>query len=278
MDRRSAIRAIALLVVLLVVSIVPLVAYPLSYADHRPASEAFRVAEPASDHRVSATIVADGEPVLDVDGRVVVGGPRYVRIREPGAGVTTERYRNASGDGTVYTRYRLDRSQLDRRLESLEDDPDRTVRRVERDGGTATIVTTARDPNADLAAGLYGAASVVATQLRLAGYARSEDADSADRDVRVLRPRDGWYDGTRPYRLSGTAGTVRLDPGTGVLLSADVRWTLTRNTPTYAHYMLNRRHATTQRIEYEHRTGDVVVDRPDWVARTQAVGKSETDA
>jgi hypothetical protein len=111
--------------------------------------------------------------------------------------------------------------------------------------------------------------SVVTTQLRLARYepvdGTARTPNDAERDSQELRPRNGWYDGSRSYRLTDTSGTVRVEAGTNELESATVRWDLTRNTDTYLHYLLNSRHTVTQRVTYRYETDDVSVETPDWV-------------
>ena len=111
------------------------------------------------------------------------------------------------------------------------------------------------------------------TQLRLASYEPADGTarppDDAERDSQELQPQNGWYDGSRSYRLTNTSGTVRVEPGTNELDSATVQWDLTRNTDTYLHYLLNRRHSVTQRVTYQHETDDVSVDTPEWVESTR---------
>jgi hypothetical protein len=261
---RRLLQAVAVALIALNLVVVGMVAYPLSEMDHRPAAESFEH-EGGEQYRVAANVTTDGTTSLAVEGAVTTSGERYVMIQEET--VRTEQYQTDSG--AVYTRTVVTGEQADRVLEHVRSDPDRELVETSRDGETVTVVSVVDDPEADLADELAGAVSVVTAQLRLASYERVDGTartpDDVERDSQELRPRNGWYDGSRSYRLTDTSGTVRVESGTNELVSATVQWDLTRNTDTYLHYLLNRRHTVTQRVTYQYETGDVSVETPDWV-------------
>lgn len=266
MNLRAAAVAVCAVLLGVNVALVALVVVPVPERDHRPADEAFEVGA-ADSYRLTAAITVDGETVLAVDGAVARSGERFVRTVEES--VTSEQYRNGT-DGPTYTRLVLDGGAADRRLRQLRDDPDREVVDTERDGETLTVVTVTEAPQS--AVYPSGAASVVATELRLAAYER---VGSTDGGARVLRPESGWYEGRRPYRLGDATGEVVVDPATDILVSADVRWRLTRGTQTYAHYLLHRPSAVTETVTYEYRPGNVSVSRPGWVDDAGSGGSRE---
>lgn len=272
MDRRSLAVAAAVVLLAINLTLVVSVAYPFSEKQPRPASEAFHPpGTGAGAYHLSASIETDGETTLEVEGAAEASGERYVRIVQEDAIV--ERYRPPDGSvpddaapddaGPEYARYVVDATSFDDRLQRLESDPGREVVASERDGDAATIVTFEENPDADAGDELSGAASVVATQLRLVQYSTVESGDRHGRSV--LRPTDGWYEGTEPYRIAGASGTVEVDDGTGVVYAATVRWDLTRGTRTSLHYLMNRDATVSQEISFEYRTDDVDVDPPDWV-------------
>lgn len=261
---RRLLQAVAVALVAFNLVIVAMVAYPLSEMDPRPAAESFEH-EGGEQYRVAANITTDGTTSLSVEGAVTTSGERYVKIEEEN--VRTEQYQNDSG--TVFTRTVVTGEQADRFLEHVRSNPDREIVEMNRDGETVTVVSVDDDPETDLADELPGTVSVVTTQLRLARYEPAERADRTSADAestsQELRPQNGWYDGSRSYRLTNTSGTVRVEPGTNELESATVRWDLTRNTDTYLHYLLSSRHTVTQRVTYRYETDDVSIETPDWV-------------
>ncbi|MDR5673515.1 hypothetical protein RH858_10225 [Halalkaliarchaeum sp. AArc-GB] len=257
-----------LVVVALVVGnvlLVASVAYPVSEAEPRPAAEAFE--SPVSDeYHLLATIVTDGESTLEIDGAVAASGERYVRTVQ--GETVVERYQPNGTSGPEYARYVVDESEADARMQQF-DDENLEVLTHRGNGESVTITTVDADPSTDGGDRLAGAASVVATQLRLVQYDTVDhDAVAGNDDspeIRTLRPESGWYAGEQSYRISDAEGTVEIDPETSVLVAADVRWELTRGTETSLHYLLNRDATVSQEVTYEYRTENVSVDRPDWV-------------
>ena len=258
-SRRRALLAVAVALAVLNLALVSVVAYPLSERDPRSAKAAFDQPD-GEQYRVEATLRNDGEVTLAVEGVVSASGQRYVRIRQPT--VVTEQYQPDGAEGRQFTRTVVDRPQAERLLEQIESDDDRDVRRTQWDGDTLTVVSVTSEPGADLVESLPGSVSVVTGQLRLANYRRVE----AERDRRDrLRPRPGWYRGSDPYRLTDVSGSVTVESGTNAIYAANVTWDLTRNTETYAHYLVNRRNAVTQRVTYRYEAGTASVDEPEWV-------------
>jgi hypothetical protein len=253
-NRHHAIVAGAALV--LVGVAVGLVAVPLTEMEPRPPAQAFEVGG-APAYGVAGNISVEGNVVLGVDGVVNDSGASRVRILEEN--VVSERYRGHDAD-VEYRRFVLEPGRSDRLLATVEDDPERTVLAVDCRDETVRVVvasneTTPFDPP--------GAAAVVLTELQLAAYERVDSGDGADR--RLLRPRSGWYESRRSYRLTGATGRVIRSPKSNVVHSADVTWNQTVGTETYAHYLLRRNETVEKRIQYRYRPGEVTVERPAWV-------------
>jgi hypothetical protein len=251
--RYSAIVAGAALVL---VGVVGLLAVPFSEKEPRPPEQSFEVGEDEA-YRVVGNISVDDRVVLGVDGVVNESGASRVRIVE--SDVSSESYRGVDAD-VEYRQLVVDADQVERRLTTLEDDPDHTMVDFECGDGTGRIVTVT---NATDRPDPTGAAAVVLTELRLAAYERVGSTD--ERGRRVLRPRSGWYESRRSYRLAGGSGQVTLSPGSNVVRSADVAWKRTTGTETYLHYLLLRDATIQKRIQYRYLPGEVDVERPAWV-------------
>ncbi|QCJ46799.1 hypothetical protein [Haloprofundus sp. MHR1] len=257
MNKRALALSTIVLLVVVNATMGSLALYPFSERDHRPVEDAFVVDEP-DEYAVDARLAVDGETVVSVEATISDTEGRYTRhVSEE---VVTESYQNATSD-TIHTRSVFTGESAERRVRHLRDNPDRTVVSEEWEGETVTVVSVAREPGDELDPS--GAASVVTRTLLLSTYDRVSSAD--EQGLRVLRPQNGWYNGSRSYRLTDVSGEVRFDPTTDVIHSADVEWTLADGTPTYAHYLLVRDDAVTQEISYEYRDHGIRVDTPDWV-------------
>jgi hypothetical protein len=268
--RRGAVGAIATLV--LVAVAVGLVAVPLTEMEPRPPDRSFEVGD-APSFRVAGNISVDGRVVLGVESVVNESGASSVRVVEEN--VVSEWYRGRDAD-VEYRRLVLEVDRTGRRVAALEDDPDVTVLSVECGSETASVVSMT---NATPQPNPPGAAAVVLTELRLAAYERVDAPD--ERGRRILRPRSGWYDGRRSYRLTGASGRVVLPPESTVVHSADVTWNQTIGTETYAHYLLGRNTTIEKTIRYRYRPVDLHVERPAWVedvAEGEGTTGSDPDA
>jgi hypothetical protein len=120
-----------------------------------------------------------------------------------------------------------------------------------------------------------GSASVFVNSLMIAGY----ESDRTERDgVRTDEARGGWYEGSRPYRITGATGTVRVDPETMAVRSANVSWDLTVPAGSLAEYALvsvTSNATTNQWITFDYRPDATSIDRPTWV--TEAVQAHNKD-
>lgn len=258
---RGSIAALAVVCLALVGSVI----YPVTTADPHVASpqdERFAVGD-ADAFRASGTIVVEGERVLAFEGAVAADGEWYQRVEEPT--VTSETY-HSPGDGPVYERIAVESSEHAEALrEAVADDPDRELLRQGRDGDRMTLVVAKNDSTA--AEPVSGTASVFVRSLFVAGY---EAAGTGSPGVTVYEPRDGWYRGTRPYRITAASGEVRVDADTGAVRTANVSWDVTKPAGTYARYVLVSLAGdgqTTRRITVEFRPGEPEIERPTWVPR-----------
>ncbi|WP_224448300.1 hypothetical protein [Haloprofundus salilacus] len=268
MNKRFLAVSVVVLLVVVNATMISFVLYPFSERGHRPVEEAFVVGE-SDEYAVDAKLTVDGDPIVSVEAVVSDSEGRYMRYVSEGA--VTESYQNATTD-MIRTRSVFTGEKADQRVQRIRDDPDRTIVNEEREGGTVSVVSVVEDPGYEL--NPSGAASVVVRTLLLASYDRVDATDK--RGLRVLRPQSGWYNGSRSYRLTDASGEMRFDPATNVIHSANIEWTLTTDTQTYAHYLLSRNSAVTQEVSYEYREEEIRVDAPDWAddAATAARGDS----
>ena len=223
-------------------------AYPISERDHRPASAAFEIPD-GEPFEVRAAITVDDELVLEVAGAETADGERYMRVVE--RNTTVERYQ-ADQNATTCTRYVDTVPRSEQREELLREDPDEEIIDVEDDGDQRVIVTVA-DAGTAVEWDARTAATVVTTELRLAAYEPIDASATAAADRRVLAPQSGWYDGSESYRLTETAGEVRIDDSSDAIVAADVRWDETPGTRSYLHYLANRDATITKEISFKHR-------------------------
>lgn len=261
MDDRTArwlIGALGACCLVLVASVV----YPVTLAEphaSRPAADRFEVGD-APAYRASGSIVVDGETVLRFAEVVTADGQRYGFVED--GDVRSERYQSTP-NGTVLSRLELPRSDADRRRAEFAASDDVELVREVRSGDRVAFVLE-RPPTA-LPDGVSGAASVVVRSLYVPAYGLREEEDGG---VAVYEPRDGWYDGSDPYRITGASGTVRVDADTNAVRSARVAWDATSAAGTYAEYVLARvtgDDPTTYELSFEFDAGDATVDRPTWV-------------
>jgi hypothetical protein len=234
-----------------------------------PAEERFTVGHTdVGAYRASGRIIVDGEERLAFDGVVTADGERYQSLREEG--VRSEQYQ-ASPNATVYERLEMDDEADAEQLKNqvLEDE----ARRLLSEESTAEGVTLVVASNGtDVADEISGSASVIVRSLHVTRY---EQVDGTATETAVYEPRNGWYEGTRPYRITDASGTVRTDADTAAVESASVSWAVTDPAGSYAEYALARLTGPAPRVyetTYELVPGDSDLDRPAWVdeARTES--------
>jgi hypothetical protein len=264
MESRTA-GAIVGVLALCCLALVLAAVYPGGTADPHaaaPAEERFTVGDADVDaYRASGRIVVDGEERLAFDGVVTADGERYQSLREEG--IRSERYQ-ASPNATVYERLEIDDEADAERLKNqiLEDETRRLLEEETTMDGVTLVVAS---NGTDVAAEIPGSASVIVRSLHVTRYER---ADGESAETTVYEPRNGWYEGTQPYRITDASGTVRTDADTAAVESASVSWAVTDPAGSYAEYALARLTGPDPRvyeISYEFAPGDVNLDRPAWV-------------
>lgn len=261
MDRRAAwvlIAALAAVCVGLVLS----VAYPFNTAEPHALSDSTERFSVGDTDAFNATgrFLADGEETLAFEGAVAADGAWYERVGEEH--VTSWKYYPGSGE-TVYWRVRItgrDRAHEFRR--SVTGDADRDLLETERAGNRTTLVFTATGD--DGSEPVSGTASVFVNGLGIVGYER---AGSDGAGLRTFEPKSGWYEGSRPYRITGATGAVDVNDEMTVR-SANVSWDLTEPAGSLAEYVLvtvASDATTTQRVEFDYTPGATPIERPTWV-------------
>ena len=266
MDRRTA-RVLTGVLALCCLALVFAAVYPLTTASphsENPVDERFSVPESA-EYRATGAVVVDGTTALEFDGAVTADGGRYHFVDE--GDVRTEQYQ-ASPTSPVYSRIVVEGDgSTDRRLDRIQSDTDRELLRENRTGETVTFVV--REGSGDVAAAVSGTASVVVRSLYVTGYERKADQS---REVNVYGPRDGWYEGTEPYRITAATGEVRTAADTTAVRSAAVTWNQTRPAGTYAEFGLVRLTSDapkTYDLSFEFDPGETTVNRPAWVTEAR---------
>lgn len=266
MRRRPAGVLIGLLVVLCIV-LVFAVLYPFTMASPHASthpSDRFTAGEPAA-FSANGSIVVDGRVVLAFDGVVTADGAWYQRVEEPG--VVAETYQHAPA-GTIYHRLTIaDRSDATQRREQISANPDLDLVREERDDDRVTLVF--EEHATDTTQPVSGTAAVFVNSLAVASY----EATATRSSTTVYQPQSGWYDGSRPYRLTGATGEVHANAATHVVTSANLSWATTTPAGTYAEYVLvtlTSDNPTTHRITYEFEPGETDLERPTWAGDTNA--------
>jgi len=264
MKHRTAAVLIGLLVVLcLVLSIT----YPFTTATPHatnPHGERFTVGN-ADTYRATGEIAVEGEVKLAFEGVVAPDGSWYQKVVEDN--VTSEAY-YSSGDGTIYRRYRitgLDQTKQFR--ERITEDEDEALLRENKAGNRTTFLV--EETTANATEPVSGTASVFVNELSLVRYA---DGGSDSSAVTLYEPRSGWYDGRQMYRITDPSGTVRANPDTHVVRSANVSWETTTPAGSYAEYTLvslTTDDPTARTITFEFDPGDDDLEQPAWVTETE---------
>jgi hypothetical protein len=232
---------------------------PFTTADPHAAKapdERFRVGD-ADAFSAEGRIVADGEAALAFDGVVTADGAWYQRVVEPS--VTAVEYYPGTGDTVVRQLRITGRERAERYRERIAEDAARALVGDETDGIRVTFVV--EQNNTDPSEPVSGTASVIVNSLFSTRYERT-GSDSAS--VTACEPRSGWYGGQAPYRITGPRGTVRANPSTLVVTSANVSWKVTRPAGSFAEYVLVRAASgapTDRRIAYEYTPGEAEVER-----------------
>jgi hypothetical protein len=226
-----------------------------------PAEERFTVGDVDADaYRASGRIVVDGEERLAFDGVVTADGERYHSLQE--AGVRSEQYQ-ASPNATVYERLEIgDESDAERLKNRILDDEGRRLLGEESTADGVSLVVASN--GTDVADEIPGSASVIVRSLHVTRYERVGGGPG----TAVYGPRNGWYEGTRPYRITDASGAVRTDADTAAVESASVSWAVTDPAGSYAEYALARLTGSDPRVyevSYEFAPGDSDLDRPAWV-------------
>ena len=262
MDRRTA-RLLNGVLALCCLAIVFAAVCPFSTASPHaanPVDARFTVPE-SDEYRATGAIVVDGETALEFEGAVTADGGRYQFIDE--GTVRTEQYQASPGD-PVYSRIVVEEDDsTDRQRDHIQRDPDQELLRENRTGETVTFILKG-EPR-DMVDAISGTASVVVRSLYVTGYERKADEPQ---DANVYKPRNGWYDGTEPYRVTGATGDVQTAADTTAVRSATVAWDQTRPAGTYAEFGLVRLTSDAPRtydLSFEFDSGETTVNQPAWV-------------
>lgn len=248
------------------------VGYPFSFAEPHAAKapdDRFTVGD-ADAFSASGRIVSDGETVLAFDGVVTADGAWYERVVEPN--VTTRKYYPGTGETVARHVQITGQDRADQYREQIREDGDRDLVRTDRDGPNTTFVVTLT--GTDGSEPVSGSASVFVNSLMTVGYDRSS-TDTGTVSTHV--PRGGWYEGRRPYRITGASGSVRANPETMAVRSANVSWALTVPAGSFAEYTLVTvvgKASTTREISFEYTPGQATIDRPGWVPHKNRSGSS----
>ena len=281
MKRRTAgvlMGVLALVSLALVLSVL----YPFTTADPiaaNPPEERFVVGD-VDAFEVTASLVADGETVIALDGVATADGGWYQRVAE--AGVVVEAYQ-ARADAPVYVRETVtaaDPERVEQRLASVAANEDSDLVCEDRDGDRVTFLV--KRNGTDETQPVAGSASVFVNNLLLTEYEATGVSSSG---VSVYRPESGWYESRATYRITNVSGEVRADADTHVVESAAVSFDMTGNVETYAGYVLARSFGdapTWTRLTYEFEPGDGDLERPAWVDDAEAAldrrpGESRSD-
>ena len=262
MDRRTA-RLLNGVLALCCLALVFAAVYPFSTASphsENPVDSQFAVPE-ADEYRATGAIVVEGKTALKFEGAVTADGRRYQSVDE--GAVRTEQYQ-AAPDGPVYERIIVDgRNSIDQRRAQIRSDTDRELLRENRTEGAVTFIVNGE--SGDIADDINGTASVVVRSLYATGYEREADDSQG---ATVYKPKNGWYEGTEPYRVTGATGEVRTAPDTTAVRSATVTWEQTVPAGTYAESALVRLTSDAPRtydLSFEFESGQATVNRPAWV-------------
>lgn len=237
--------------------------YPITPSEPHAAtipSDRFTVSN-ADEYSVTGRIVIDRNRKLAFEGVVTAEGAWYQKVKEPN--LTSEKYHPSSTE-TVYERLRTTkRDRAGRIREQITEDTDRKLVRENRDGDRFAFVVTQN--TTEHSEPVSGTASVFIRSLSVAGYeTHGADASSAT----VYKPQSGWYGESEPYRISKASGTLRADPDTHAVKSANVSWAVTEPAGTYAEYVLLRltsEHPTAHEITFEFNSNNTRLERPNWV-------------
>lgn len=273
MDRRTA-GAISLALGVVCVAMLLSVAYPFSFAEpDRPLSEdrAGPLAD-ADEFHLTANRTEDGELAHGMEAAVSADGARFRRT------VTSDSTKEVYQPSPTAPRYvqlvTTDEGLAEGWRSSSERDATEHLIAESRQGDEVRLLLVLND-SFDVADGVPGTfESNAAVHLG----PDSERVEGPDGTVR-LEPRDGWYRirglaERYHYRITDASGSVELDPSTGGVLSADVSWTRTSETPTYAHYLAAD--GVRKRVRYDVDVGATSVEEPDWVAELRSERRSQS--
>ena len=239
------------------------VVYPVSPSTPQ-ASQASGEAFSVGDHdnfSVSAEITVDGDPGLRLTGTVSRDGPRYRRVVDSGS--TAEAYQ-AGPNETVYERYTIHKeSVVDSHREAITGADDRTMLR-QTDTAEGAVFVVRVNESFEFADELSGTASLFVSGMGTTSY----DQVGRPSGTTIYEPQNGWFNGSRAYRITNASGEVRVDSETGVVDSGSVAWNLTEPADSYAHERFARLFSDQperHRIDYEFETAGSNMSRPAWV-------------
>jgi hypothetical protein len=230
-----------------------------------PPDEQFTVSA-AESYRAMGDIVVDGEVKLAFEAVETATGERYLVVEEPG--VRSEHYQS-SPNASVYERIAVEHGDAERLRGEITGDEDRRL--LWKNRTRERVVFVVEENTTDLSRSLTGPASVVVRSLHVASYESGGDSSNAS----VYEPRNGWYDGTEPYRVTAASGEVRTRTGSHAVESATVTWETTTPAGSYAEYALTSLFGTAPRtytISYEFAEGSPELDRPEWATEMRLPG------
>ena len=265
MQRRAAWALIGLLI-FCCLALVSSAVYPFSLSEPHaanPPDEQFTASE-SDSYRATGRIVVDGRVKLAFEAVETTADERYLMVQEPG--IRSERYQ-ASPNAAVYERLSVAHDTAEQLRADIRADDDRHVLWENRTAERVTLITRAN--TTDLSSSLGGPASVVISSLHVTSYRTATENDTAN--LRVYEPRNGWYDGTEPYRITAATGTIRTGADPYAVESATVRWTITTPAGSYAAYALGRLVGTdprTHTISYEFDDETPALTHPAWANDT----------
>lgn len=241
--------------------------YPFSLSAPHPsgdAAETFTTPD-ATAYTATGAIHADEELFISFTAHVTAGSGQYYLTEAPN--VTVERVAPPDRDGVIYARYRyaID-DRANETIARIEDDEDETIVEMEtRADENEYVFFTAENASAGaLRQSTESVSSLVVTNLYRLQYREIETTAGGERVT--FEPRDGWYDGATPYRITDSDGHVEVSSASYEIQDVDVEYTYTRNTPTYIHYLVNRDDTATLAFTYTFTDEQPDVPEPDWVS------------
>lgn len=260
MNGRRVLAAAVVVVALAAVAAFGLFGYsPASGASTTP----FEPTAPGESYEASMTLWTNGERFLEYTAR---------DDRDDDQQLVIQRFENGTYSTYWNGSHALRHVDADRRREYdrfLRTGDDERLLSRDDDALRATVLETDGDPplaDREQPAGLLGAT------LGQPDYERTGTATYAGEEAAVYRPASTWRDSSsgpgagRGFRITNAAGEVYVDPETGTLYYADVRYDFVR-ADSWGRYLYERyagEGAATVEITYEYDPGPVDVTEPGW--------------